>query len=193
MLVSAYADSQPWLFLEMASDNTDNHGANYDGWSRFWQESYEWSDPTETDNEDAAHTWEAHYMAIANANEVLNCRMAEYTKAVLDGRPNFHVSLIVDVSPNCDCHCENDAPILPNIGMFASFDPLALDQACVDACLKQTPLPNSQLTDAMAKEGFCDHHDHFENTTPNAEYKTCLEHAEKIGIGSRAYELIVMK
>ena len=50
MLVSAYADSQPWLFLEMASDNTDNHGANYDGWSRFWQESYEWSDPTETDN-----------------------------------------------------------------------------------------------------------------------------------------------
>lgn len=55
----------------MASDNTDNHGANYDGWSRFWQESYEWSDPTETDNEDAAHTWEAHYMAIANANEVL--------------------------------------------------------------------------------------------------------------------------
>ncbi len=61
-----------------------------------------------------------------------------------------------------------------------------------DACLKQTPLPNSQLTDAMAKEGFCDHHDHFENTTPNAEYKTCLEHAEKIGIGSSDYELITI-
>ena len=55
--------------------------------------------------------------------------MAEYTKAVVDGRPNFHISLIVDVSPNCDCHPENDAPILPNIGMFASFAPLALDQA----------------------------------------------------------------
>lgn len=80
--------------------------------------------------------------------------MAEYAKAVVDGRPNFHISLVVDVSPNCDCHFENDAPILPNIGMFASFDPLALDQACVDACLKQTPLPNSQLADAMAKEGF---------------------------------------
>ena len=127
------------------------------------------------------------------ATKDFNCRMAEYAKAVVDGRPNFHISLVVDVSPNCDCHRENDVPILPNIGMFASFDPLALDQACVDACLKQTPLPNSQLTDAMAKEGFCDHHDHFENTTPNAEYKTCLEHAEKIGIGSRAYELIVMK
>ena len=72
------------------------------------------------------------------ANELLNCRMAEYTKAVVDGRPNFHISLVVDVSPNCDCHGENDVPILPNIGMFASFDPLALDQACVDACLKAT-------------------------------------------------------
>lgn len=123
----------------------------------------------------------------------LNCRMAEYTKAVIDKRPNFHISLVVDVSPNCDCHAENDTPIIPNIGMFASFNPLALDQACVDACLKCDPLPNSQLSDNMKQKDFHDHHDHFENTTPDAEYKTCLEHAEKIGIGTREYELIVMK
>ena len=67
------------------------------------------------------------------------------------------------------------------------------DQACVDACLKMTPLPNSQLSDRMAAEHFCDHHDHFENTTPNSEYKTCLAHAEKIGLGTREYELIFMK
>lgn len=127
------------------------------------------------------------------ATKELNCRMAEYTKAVVDGRPNFHISLVLDVSPNCDCHPENDAPILPNIGIFASFDPLALDQACVDACLKATPLPNSQLSDNYSMEHFCDHHDHFENTTPNSEYKTCLAHAEKIGLGSREYELIFMK
>lgn len=123
----------------------------------------------------------------------LNCRMAEYTKAVIDGRPNFHISLIVDVSPHCDCHSENDAPILPNIGMFASFDPLALDQACVDACLKAEPLPNSLLGDHMREKDFHDHHDHFVNTTPDSEYKTCLEHAEKIGIGKRDYELIFVK
>ena len=127
------------------------------------------------------------------ATKELNCRMAEYTKAVIDGRPNFHISLIVDVSPNCDCHAENDAPILPNIGMFASFDPLALDQACVDACLKCDPLPNSQLSDRMHREDFCDHHDHFENTTPDSEYKTCLDHAAKIGLGNREYELICVK
>lgn len=126
------------------------------------------------------------------ATKELNCRMAEYTKAVLDGRPNFHISLIVDVSPNCDCHSENDAPILPNIGMFASFDPLALDQACVDACLKSDPLPNSQLMEQMQSPDFHDHHDHFENTTPDSEYKTCLDHGQKIGLGNREYELIRM-
>ncbi|WP_319762682.1 DUF362 domain-containing protein [Maridesulfovibrio sp.] len=120
----------------------------------------------------------------------LNCRMAEYTKAVLDGRPHFHISLIVDVSPNCDCHGENDVPILPNIGMFASFDPLALDQACVDACLKAKPLPGSQLAENMAKGDFVNHHDHFSNSTPESEWQTCLEHSEKIGLGTREYELI---
>ena len=123
----------------------------------------------------------------------LNCRMAEYAKAVLDGRPHFHISLVVDVSPNCDCHAENDVPILPNIGMFASFDPLALDQACVDACLKAQPLPGSQLAERMAQADFHDQHDHFENCTPNAEYKTCLAHGEEIGIGTRSYELVVVK
>ncbi len=124
------------------------------------------------------------------ANELLNCRMAEYTKAVVDGRPCFHVSLVVDVSPNCDCHGENDAPILPNIGMFASFDPLALDQACVDACLAAHPMPNSQLSDNLKKPGFADWGDPFRNSTPESEWRSCLEHAEKIGLGSREYELI---
>jgi uncharacterized Fe-S center protein len=127
------------------------------------------------------------------AIEVLNRRMAEYAKAVVDGRPNFHVSLVVDVSPYCDCHGENDTPILPNIGMFASFDPLALEQACVDACLKAQPLPGSVLSDNRAAEDFLDRHDHFCNTTPESEWKSCLDHAEKIGLGTREYELVALK
>lgn len=126
----------------------------------------------------------------SNANDLLGRKMAEYTKAVVDGRPQFHISLIVDVSPNCDCHQENDAPILPNIGMFASFDPLAIDQACVDACLAATPIRDSSLGDNIHAEGFVDHHDHFKNNHPHADYKECLKHAEKIGLGSREYELV---
>ncbi len=129
----------------------------------------------------------------SSANSLLNKKMAEYAKAVVQGRPHFHISLVQDISPYCDCHGENDTPILPDIGMFASFDPVALDQACADACLAQTPLPHSVLTDNMAQPGFVDHHDHFINTTPESEWESCLEHAEKIGVGSRAYELVRMK
>ncbi|MBE6204740.1 MAG: DUF362 domain-containing protein [Rikenellaceae bacterium] len=135
-----------------------------------------------------------NFDAISFENEqaptMLNRRMAEYAKAVVDGRPQFHISIVVDISPNCDCHAENDAPILPDIGMFASTDALALDQACADACLAATPLPGSQLYDHIHAEGFCDHHDHFKNSTPESEWRSCLEHAEKIGLGSRDYELI---
>lgn len=125
-----------------------------------------------------------------NAVEVLDAKIAEYTKAVVSGRDSFHLSLIIDVSPYCDCHGENDAPILPNIGMFASLDPVALDQACADACLKATPIENSILGDNMKKENFEDHHDHFKNTTPESEWKVQLSHGEKIGLGTRDYELI---
>ncbi len=123
----------------------------------------------------------------------LNCRIAEYTMAVVDGRPCFHISIVCDVSPQCDCHSGNDVPIIPDVGMFASTDPLALDQACVDACLKQAPLPSSQLTEEMSREGFHDRHDHFDNANPNTEYRSCLEHAEKIGLGSRDYELVTVR
>ena len=139
-----------------------------------------------------ACNFDAIYFTNDNAQAALNCRMAEYTKAVVDGRPQFHISLIVDVSPNCDCHGENDVPILPNIGMFVSTDPLALDQACVDACLAAQPMPGSQLARHLADPEFHDHHDHFINSTPESEWRSCLEHAEKIGLGTREYELIEM-
>ena len=117
----------------------------------------------------------------------LNCKIAEYTKAVVDGRPCFHISLVIDVSPNCDCRPENDMAIVPNVGMFASFDPVALDMACVDAVNAQTPLRGSAADDAHAKAHV---HDHFQRLHPDTNWRSCLEHGEKIGIGTRDYELI---
>ncbi|WP_432268415.1 DUF362 domain-containing protein [Catenibacterium mitsuokai] len=128
-----------------------------------------------------------------DANEILGRKMAEYSQAVCDGRPTFHISLVRDISPNCDCHGENDAPILPDVGIFASFDPVALDQACVDACLHATPMPNSQLSDNLADPHWHHHHDNFLDSNPNVRWKETLEHAEKIGLGTREYELIHMK
>lgn len=117
----------------------------------------------------------------------LNCKIAEYTKAVVDGRPCFHISLVIDVSPNCDCRPENDMAIVPNVGMFASFDPVALDMACVDAVNAQTPLRGSAADDAHAKAHV---HDHFQRLHPDTNWRSCLEHGEKIGIGTLEYELI---
>lgn len=128
------------------------------------------------------------------AVSVLDAKIAEYTKAVIAGRDNFHMTLVCDISPFCDCHSENDAPILPDIGMFASFDPLALDQACIDACLNCEPLPNSLLWDNLHTEGFCAcGGDHFKNTSPASDWRNQLIHGEKIGLGSREYELVTIK
>ena len=79
------------------------------------------------------------------ACDIMNRKIAEYTKAVVDGRPSFHISLVIDVSPFCDCHAENDAAIVPDVGMFASFDPVALDVACADAVNRQPAIGNSLL------------------------------------------------
>lgn len=115
----------------------------------------------------------------------LSRKMSEYAKAVVDGRPCFHISLIIDVSPNCDCHAENDAAIVPNVGMFASFDPVALDMACVDAVNTQPILRGS-----AADIGDCHDQDYFHCIHPDTDWMSCLEHAEKLGLGTREYELI---
>ena len=133
------------------------------------------------------------------AADVLNCKIAEYTKAIVQDRPQFHISLAIDVSPNCDCHPENDTPIVPDIGMFASFDPVAIDQACIDAVLKMPAMPNTELTEMRDKleaaGGVPEHcaHDHFNMTHPDTNWRSMIEHGEKIGLGTSSYELIEVK
>ena len=134
-----------------------------------------------------------------SAVDELNCKIAEYTQAVVQDRPNFHISIAMDISPNCDCHAENDTPIVPDLGMFASFDPVAIDQAAIDMALSAPTLPNSELTDMRAKleaEGGVPErcqHDHFNLTHPDTNWRSMIEHAEKIGLGTSHYELIEVK
>lgn len=118
-------------------------------------------------------------------NDVLNCKIAEYTWAIIKDRPSFHISLAMDISPYCDCHGHNDIPIVPNVGMFASFDPVALDMACADAVNAQPVTPGSVLEKKPHE-----HHDHFTDTHPDTNWKSCIDHAVKLGMGSKEYELI---
>ena len=135
--------------------------------------------------------------AIANdqwdASDILDRKMAEYAQAVCQDRPTFHINIATDISPNCDCHGENDGPILPNLGFFASFDPVAVDQASVDAAQKATPIENSQLGDNLKKPDFQKKGDHFLDSNPHVNWEETLIHAEKIGLGTREYELKTIK
>lgn len=127
----------------------------------------------------------------AAASEILGERIAEYSKAVCDGRPCFHVSLVIDVSPNCDCWELNDSAIVPDVGFFASFDPVALDQACVDAVNAAPAIPTSLLGDEeRAHPDDPQLHDHIHMTNPNTSWEATLAHAEHIGHGTRSYELL---
>lgn len=127
------------------------------------------------------------------SNEILNCKIAEYTKAVIQNRPNFHISLVIDVSPYCDCHGENDTAIVPNVGMFASFDPVALDIACADAVNAQPILPNSMLGDCSEEKRATHHHDHFHSIFPETNWETAISHGEKIGVGNSKYNLVTVE
>ncbi len=119
------------------------------------------------------------------SNDLLSCKISEYALAVVQNRPHFHISLVMDVSPFCDCHSENDSPIIADVGMFASFDPVALDVACAEACNKMAPLPGTFLAEKERRTG-----DIFTDTHPSTNWHSGVNHAEKMGVGSTAYELI---
>ena len=118
--------------------------------------------------------------------ENLNGKIAEYAKAVVDSRPSFHISIVNQVSPNCDCHPESDAAIVPDVGMFASFDPVAIDVACADAVNRQPVNPRSILAERAGVP------DRFTGTHPTTNWRTGPEHGEAIGLGSMDYELITV-
>ena len=131
-------------------------------------------------------------LAAWDTSERLNYKIAEYTKAVLLGKPHFHISFIMNVSPECDCWNHNDAAIVPDLGIAASFDPVALDRACADMVIKAPILETgNRLSDKP-------HHDHLEDCDkfhlmhPETNWQAGLEHAEKIGIGHQNYELITV-
>ena len=72
-------------------------------------------------------------------------------------------------------------------------DYLMLKEVIADACLKATPIENSQLGEHLAKPDWHCHHDHFKDSNPNIEWQATLDQAEKIGLGTRQYELKIVK
>ncbi len=100
-------------------------------------------------------------------------RLAEYAAGALKGKRAFHINFANHITENCDCMGISEAPLVPDMGIFASDDPVALDQACLD-----------MLEDR--------HGDALKKLHPNIDETVQLAHAEKMGIGTRDYNLITV-
>lgn len=105
---------------------------------------------------------------------ILMQRMAEYASAVIKikGKNMAYLNFLLDITPDCDCYGYSNAPICHNIGVLASFDPLAIDQASVDLINKETG------------------QDIFRKLWPKIDYEYILRYAEEFGIGSREYKIV---
>lgn len=113
-------------------------------------------------------------------------KMAEYACGAVTGkeRKTLYINFVTQVSPLCDCYGHSDAPIVPDQGILVSYDPVALDQACADLVIAAEGLPNTALTTNL-KAG----EDKFRGLHPDIDWEITLKHAEKMGLGSRDYQL----
>ena len=112
---------------------------------------------------------------------------AEYTAAVLKNKAekSLFITFINHVSPACDCVPYNDAPIVRDIGVVASADPVAIDQASIDLVNNEPALPHTCLETHTGPGD-----DKFKGVYPHVDWEHQLVYAEKIGLGTRKYELI---
>lgn len=113
--------------------------------------------------------------------------LVEYTMGVLKGKEGktLFINFITDVSPACDCMPLNDAPIVRNIGVVASTDPVAIDQASVDLVNKE-----EAIKDSCIKTNTNPGEDKFRGIYPNVDWTIQLYYAESLGLGTREYELV---
>jgi uncharacterized protein len=113
-------------------------------------------------------------------------KMMEYAHGVMTTKRDrgVFINFITQVSPACDCYGHNDLPIVGDIGILASRDPVAIDQACADLVNQARGLSGTALKKKSAGV------DKFKDIYPHVDWPIQLEYAEKLGLGSREYELV---
>lgn len=116
-------------------------------------------------------------------------KMVEYTQGVLKTKAGkaLFINFITSVSPACDCHPANDAPIVKDIGVVAATDPVAIDQASVDLVNAEAALPGTQLAVNTAPG-----EDKFKGIYPKVDWAIQLDYAQTLQLGSRRYELVTL-
>jgi uncharacterized Fe-S center protein len=121
------------------------------------------------------------------ASDLVMKKMAEHAMGAVSGKmeKSIYINFITQVSPACDCYGHADAPIVNDIGICASTDPVAIDQACADLVNNAQGNANTALQNGHDPGG-----DKFRGVYPHIDWQVQLLHAEKIGLGIREYELV---
>lgn len=101
------------------------------------------------------------------ASESVQLKMVEYARAVLLGRQAFHFNCCLKITPNCDCLPRPEDPLMPDVGLFASTDPVACEQA------------------AWERVG-----PELKRIYPHLNPELILDRAEAAGLGSRRFRLV---
>ena len=119
--------------------------------------------------------------------EMFQKKMVEYACGALKGKEKkaLFLNFLTQISPACDCYGMADAPIVPDIGILASTDPVAIDHASCDMVNNEKGLEGTAL-----KANFEKGKDKFLGVYPKVDWTIQLNYAEEIDLGSRQYELI---
>jgi uncharacterized Fe-S center protein len=113
-------------------------------------------------------------------------KMVEHSLGALKDKAErcIYINFITQVSPLCDCYGHTDAPIVPDVGIVASLDPVAVDQASVDLVNAEEGLQGTALSSGHKKGG-----DKFRGVHPKVDWTVQLDYAETMGLGRRQYRL----
>jgi uncharacterized Fe-S center protein len=116
-------------------------------------------------------------------------RMVEYAYGAVKAKQGKvgYMNFLIRITPDCDCFPFSDTPIVPDIGILASRDPVAIDAASYDLVNQQTGFTDSLLTAHHHKGG-----DKFKGVHAQTDGYQQLKYAEEIGMGSCAYDLIAI-
>jgi uncharacterized Fe-S center protein len=113
-------------------------------------------------------------------------KMVEHVSGVLKGKEEkiVYINFITQVSPFCDCYGHSDAPIVADIGILASTDPVAIDQASADMVNASVGFENTALKSGHESGG-----DKFRGVHPSVDWSVQLKLAQEMGLGTRSYAI----
>lgn len=117
-------------------------------------------------------------------------KMTEYAYGAVKNKQNkvCYINFLMNITPDCDCVPWSDAPIVSDIGILASNDPVAIDTASLDLVNEQCGFKNSLLHNNFEKG-----EDKFKGIYEEIDGRIQLKYGEEIGLGSRDYKLIEIK